>query len=173
MSLLLRVDTHIARFAPSSQSCTSTLAAPSPDVRRIFGDAAFAVGACAAHPARSRDGVPGYNSVIGKDNVTIGGILLDNGYRMSWFGKDHNTPVWVASQAGLFDQWPTGSASSTSTVLSEHTLLGSGFDFGLGARQIGAIPRHHGPLHDVESHKSYPVPAVGSLPPTNVMSGQR
>ncbi len=53
-------------------------------------------------------GFPGYNSIIGKENATIGRILLDNGYRTSWFGKDHNTPDWVASQAGPFDQWPTG-----------------------------------------------------------------
>jgi arylsulfatase len=53
-------------------------------------------------------GFPGYNSIIGKDNATIGRILLDNGYRTSWFGKDHNTPDWAASQAGPFDQWPTG-----------------------------------------------------------------
>jgi arylsulfatase A-like enzyme len=53
-------------------------------------------------------GFPGYNSIIGKDNATIGRILLDNGYRTSWFGKDHNTPSWTASQAGPFDQWPTG-----------------------------------------------------------------
>lgn len=53
-------------------------------------------------------GFPGYNSVIGKDNATIGRILLDNGYRTSWFGKDHNTPDWTATQAGPFDQWPTG-----------------------------------------------------------------
>ena len=26
----------------------------------------------------------------------------------SWFGKDHNTPAFQASQAGPFDQWPTG-----------------------------------------------------------------
>jgi arylsulfatase A-like enzyme len=53
-------------------------------------------------------GFPGYDSVIGKDSATIGRILLDNGYRTSWFGKDHNTPTWTASQAGPFDQWPTG-----------------------------------------------------------------
>ena len=53
-------------------------------------------------------GFPGYNSIIGKDNATIGRILLDNGYRTSWYGKDHNTPDWTASQAGPFDQWPTG-----------------------------------------------------------------
>ena len=53
-------------------------------------------------------GFPGYNSIIGPENATIGRILLDNGYRTSWFGKDHNTPDWVASQAGPFNQWPTG-----------------------------------------------------------------
>jgi arylsulfatase A-like enzyme len=53
-------------------------------------------------------GFPGYDSYIGKDSATIGRILLDNGYRTSWFGKDHNTPTWTASQAGPFDQWPTG-----------------------------------------------------------------
>jgi len=53
-------------------------------------------------------GFPGYNSYIGKDNATIGRILLDNGYRTSWFGKDHNTPSWTASQVGPFDLWPSG-----------------------------------------------------------------
>jgi len=53
-------------------------------------------------------GFPGYNSIIGKDKATIGRILLDNGYATSWFGKDHNTPVYTASQVGPFDQWPTG-----------------------------------------------------------------
>ncbi|MBS0642893.1 MAG: arylsulfatase [Acetobacteraceae bacterium] len=53
-------------------------------------------------------GFPGYNSTIGPENATIGRILLENGYRTSWFGKDHNTPTWTASQAGPFNQWPTG-----------------------------------------------------------------
>ena len=53
-------------------------------------------------------GYPGYNSIIGKDKATIGRILKDNGYATSWFGKDHNVPAFVASQAGPFDQWPTG-----------------------------------------------------------------
>ncbi|WP_424990059.1 arylsulfatase [Fluviibacterium sp. S390] len=53
-------------------------------------------------------GYPGYNSIISKDKATIGRILLDNGYATSWFGKDHNTPAFQASQAGPFDQWPTG-----------------------------------------------------------------
>ena len=53
-------------------------------------------------------GYPGYNSIIGEDKATIGRILLENGYGTSWFGKDHNTPAFAASQAGPFDQWPTG-----------------------------------------------------------------
>ena len=53
-------------------------------------------------------GFPGYNSIIAKDKATIGRILLDNGYSTSWFGKDHNTPTYQASQIGPFDQWPTG-----------------------------------------------------------------
>jgi arylsulfatase A-like enzyme len=53
-------------------------------------------------------GFPGYNSIIGKDKATIGRILLENGYATSWFGKDHNTPAFNASQVGPFDQWPIG-----------------------------------------------------------------
>ncbi len=53
-------------------------------------------------------GFPGYNSIIEPDKATIGRILLDNGYNTSWFGKDHNTPAFEASQSGPFDQWPTG-----------------------------------------------------------------
>ncbi len=53
-------------------------------------------------------GFPGYNSIIGKDKATVGRILKDNGYSTSWFGKDHNTPAFAASQVGPFDQWPTG-----------------------------------------------------------------
>jgi len=53
-------------------------------------------------------GFPGYNSIIGADNATIGRILRDNGYATSWFGKNHNTPAFQASQAGPFTQWPIG-----------------------------------------------------------------
>jgi arylsulfatase len=58
--------------------------------------------------AEQSTGFPGYNSIIAEDKATIGRILLDNGYATSWFGKDHNTPAFQASQAGPFDQWPTG-----------------------------------------------------------------
>jgi arylsulfatase A-like enzyme len=53
-------------------------------------------------------GYPGYDSVITRDKTTIGEILKQNGYATSWFGKDHNTPSFQTSQAGPFDQWPTG-----------------------------------------------------------------
>ena len=53
-------------------------------------------------------GFPGYNSIIPKNKATIGRILRDHGYATSWFGKDHNTPAFAASQVGPFDQWPTG-----------------------------------------------------------------
>ncbi len=53
-------------------------------------------------------GFPGYNSIITKDKATIGRILKDNGYATSWFGKEHNTPSFQASQNGPFDQWPIG-----------------------------------------------------------------
>ena len=53
-------------------------------------------------------GFPGYNSVITRDKATVGRILKDNGYRTSWFGKNHNTPAYQCSQAGPFDQWPAG-----------------------------------------------------------------
>ena len=53
-------------------------------------------------------GFPGYNSIIGRDKATIGRMLVDNGYATAWFGKDHNVPAFAASQAGPFDQWPSG-----------------------------------------------------------------
>src|SRR5881398_1395951 len=53
-------------------------------------------------------GFPGYDSIIGQDNVTIGRILKDNGYATSWFGKNHNTPAFQYTVAGPFDQWPSG-----------------------------------------------------------------
>jgi arylsulfatase len=58
--------------------------------------------------AEQATGYPGYDSIITKDKATIGRILLDNGYHTAWFGKNHNTPEYQASQAGPFDQWPTG-----------------------------------------------------------------
>jgi arylsulfatase A-like enzyme len=53
-------------------------------------------------------GFPGYDSVIRRENGTVGEILKQNGYATSWFGKNHNTPFYQATQAGPFDQWPNG-----------------------------------------------------------------
>ena len=58
--------------------------------------------------AEQATGYPGYDSVITRDKATIGRVLTDNGYHTAWFGKNHNTPEYQASQAGPFDQWPTG-----------------------------------------------------------------
>ena len=58
--------------------------------------------------AEQSTGYPGYDSIITRDKATIGRILKDNGYWTAWFGKDHNTPEFQASQAGPFDQWPSG-----------------------------------------------------------------
>ncbi len=54
-------------------------------------------------------GYPGYDSIIGVDNATVGEILKENGYATSWFGKNHNTPGFqYSSAAGPFEQWPSG-----------------------------------------------------------------
>src|SRR5512146_2044672 len=53
-------------------------------------------------------GYPGYDSIILGANGTVGTILKENGYATSWFGKEHNTPSYQATQAGPFDQWPVG-----------------------------------------------------------------
>ncbi|MEI3855483.1 MULTISPECIES: arylsulfatase [Ensifer] len=53
-------------------------------------------------------GYPGYDSIIPIEKGTIGTILKENGYATAWFGKNHNTPSYQSSQAGPFNQWPTG-----------------------------------------------------------------
>jgi hypothetical protein len=53
-------------------------------------------------------GFPGYDSIIGSDNATVGKILKENGYATSWFGKNHNTPSFQYGTSGPFDQWPSG-----------------------------------------------------------------
>ena len=58
--------------------------------------------------AEQATGFPGYDSIIGPDNATIGNILKDHGYTTSWFGKNHNTPTYAYSTSGPFDQWPSG-----------------------------------------------------------------
>jgi len=58
--------------------------------------------------AEQATGYPGYDSIIEKNSATVGEILKENGYATSWFGKNHNTPTYLYSLAGPFDQWPSG-----------------------------------------------------------------
>ncbi len=58
--------------------------------------------------AEQATGYPGYDAIIGADNATVGRILKDNGYSTSWFGKNHNTPEYLYSLSGPYDQWPSG-----------------------------------------------------------------
>jgi len=53
-------------------------------------------------------GYPGYNSQMAKSNGTFAEVLKQHGYNTSWYGKNHNVPDWMTSQAGPFDLWPTG-----------------------------------------------------------------
>ena len=53
-------------------------------------------------------GYPGYNSLVPKSAGSVGAVLKENGFNTSWFGKMHNVPDWMSSQAGPFDMWPTG-----------------------------------------------------------------
>src|SRR5512140_274108 len=52
-------------------------------------------------------GYPRYDSVSARDKATIGTIRKEHGYATSWFGKNHNTPSFLVSTAGPFDQWPS------------------------------------------------------------------
>jgi len=53
-------------------------------------------------------GYPGYDSLIPRGSGSVGEVLRENGYNTSWFGKMHNVPDWMSSQAGPFDLWPSG-----------------------------------------------------------------
>jgi arylsulfatase len=53
-------------------------------------------------------GYPGYNSLVPKSSGSVGEVLNENGYNTSWFGKMHNVPDFMSSQAGPFDLWPSG-----------------------------------------------------------------
>jgi len=53
-------------------------------------------------------GYPGYNSLVPRSAGSVGAVLKGNGYNTAWFGKMHNVPDWMSSQAGPFDLWPNG-----------------------------------------------------------------
>ena len=61
----------------------------------------------------------GYSGHIPRSSALGGrGAASDYGYSTAAFGKWHNTPAEETTAAGPFDNWPTGSASSTSTASS-------------------------------------------------------
>ncbi|MBV9776119.1 MAG: arylsulfatase [Acetobacteraceae bacterium] len=53
-------------------------------------------------------GYPGYNSLLPRSAGSVAAVLKENGFNTAWFGKSHNVPDWMTSQAGPFDFWPTG-----------------------------------------------------------------
>jgi arylsulfatase A-like enzyme len=53
-------------------------------------------------------GYPGYDTVTGPENAHVAMTLKQNGYATAWFGKNHNVPIWTATPAGPFDEWPVG-----------------------------------------------------------------
>jgi len=52
-------------------------------------------------------GFPGYKGSFGKESATVARLLQANGYATAWFGKDHNVPLWEATEAGPKVNWPT------------------------------------------------------------------
>lgn len=58
--------------------------------------------------AEGSTGFPGYNSIIPPETAHVAATLRDNGYFTAWFGKNHNVPVWEATPAGPFQNWPAG-----------------------------------------------------------------
>ncbi|WHO40933.1 arylsulfatase [Sphingobium sp. AP49] len=55
-----------------------------------------------------RLGFPGYGGAILPETATIAQMLRLNGYSTAMIGKHHNTPADERSEAGPFDNWPTG-----------------------------------------------------------------
>ena len=59
-------------------------------------------------------GYPGYNSIGAEERgLPWARSCKENGFNTSWFGKMHNVPDWMSSQAGPFDLWPNGSRTSS------------------------------------------------------------
>jgi len=56
-------------------------------------------------PAEDRicDRLPRLQLAGAKTAGSVGSVLKDNGWNTAWFGKMHNVPDWMSSQAGPFD----------------------------------------------------------------------
>jgi arylsulfatase A-like enzyme len=52
-------------------------------------------------------GFPGYDGITPQSCGTVARTLSDNGYATAWFGKNHNVPDNMTSDAGPFANWPT------------------------------------------------------------------
>lgn len=53
-------------------------------------------------------GYPGYSGIMPKSAATVAEVLKLNGYSTAMFGKHHNVQPGASSEAGPFDQWPSG-----------------------------------------------------------------
>ena len=109
---LRRRDPH-ARAGPHRQDGPALHAVPFhgpllADPRRADHRAGTIIRPASAWSPSRPPATPATTAIITRDKATVGRILKDNGYRTSWFGKDHNTPAFQASQVGPFDQWPIG-----------------------------------------------------------------
>ena len=58
--------------------------------------------------AEGATGYPGYDSVTPPETAHLAMTLKENGYATAWYGKNHNVPIWEATPAGPFDNWPIG-----------------------------------------------------------------
>lgn len=72
--------------------------------------------------------------------------LKENGYSTAWFGKNHNVPVWEATPAGPFTNWP----------------IGEGYDYFYGfvggdtsQWQPGNLFRNTTPIHSYNSNHGW------------------
>ena len=84
-------------------------------------------------------GFPGYDSVIRKENGTIGDVLKENGYATSWFGKNHNTPLLSV------DARRVRSTSGRSAWDSSTSMASSAATPASGSRTCTAIRRLSSP----------------------------
>ncbi len=50
----------------------------------------------------------GFAGIIPKTAATVAEVLKDYGYNTAAFGKWHNTPEYLVTNKGPFDNWPTG-----------------------------------------------------------------
>jgi hypothetical protein len=66
--------------------------------------------------AEGATGFPGDDSIIKQDTAAIGTILRESSYANAWFGENHTVAEWLATQAGLFGQWPPNRFHKTTSI---------------------------------------------------------